>query len=69
MFVLCFPLFHAFVFGSMLACLDLGLCHVLVCFPSVGLCVCTFDASLFVWLHPFPFVACLDINSRESTSS
>ena len=52
--MLCLPLFHAFVFGSMLVCLDLGLCHVLICLPSVGSSFCTFDASLFVWLHPFP---------------
>ena len=67
--MLCLPLFHAFVFGSMLVCLDLGLCHVLICLPSVGSSFCTFDASLFVWLHPFPFVACLDATPCESTSS
>ena len=31
-------------------------CHVShVCLPFMGLCACTFDASLSVWLHLFPF--------------
>ena len=55
-----FALFHAFSFRSMLVCLDLGLCHVLVCFPFVGLCLLVFRALLFVWLHPLPFCDCLD---------
>ena len=50
-----FALFHTLSFRPMIVCLDLGLCHVLVCLPFVGLFVYTFSASLFVWLHPFPF--------------
>ena len=55
MFVFCLLFSMLFVFGSMLVCLDLGFCHVLVCFPFVGLCLLVFGSSLFVWLHPFPY--------------
>ena len=46
MFVLCLLFSMFFVFGPMLVCLDLGLCHVLVCFPFVGLCLLVFGAGV-----------------------
>ena len=48
-------LLHMFMFGSMLVCLDLGPCHVLVCFPLMGLCLlvfganCLFGCICFLW--------------------
>ena len=46
MFVLGLLFSMFFVFGPMLVCLDLGLCHVLVCFPFVGLCLLVFGAGV-----------------------
>ena len=55
MFVLCLPLFHVFFIWIHACMLDLGLCHVHIWFPFVNSYACIFGASLFVWLHPFPF--------------
>ena len=60
---------HLFMFGSMLVCLDLGLCHVLVCFVLVGLLLVGLWGHLLDWLHPSPLVACLDATMFGCTLS
>ena len=50
-----FALFHVFIFGLMIVCLDLGLCHVLICFSLYGFVACWSLGPLACLVASTPF--------------